>query len=192
VVDVVVFHVCACCDEVQSKGTTARTIRLSSPQPPTPDSTPAAASSALALDVASAMMRVGRRGLHLNTSAVQVSEVTTGTDPWCSNQSARQSVLEDALHKSEARVTPSACHMIESNACTGGQQSLRLKIRHIMAESGAAAAGAPSVAELDRVCGIKGRLATLCTHEAELEVELSELDVQHAIKLNCVSSRRRG
>ena len=43
-------------------------------------------------------------------------------------------------------------------------------------------AAAPSH-ELERVDGFKERLATLCTHEAELEVELSELDVQHAIKL---------
>jgi hypothetical protein len=54
-------------------------------------------------------------------------------------------------------------------------------------ESGAAAAAvaaaAPPSSELERVDSIKGRLATLCTHEAELEVELSELDVQHATKL---------
>jgi hypothetical protein len=53
-------------------------------------------------------------------------------------------------------------------------------------ESGAAAADVAAAAlnhELERVDGVKGRLATLCTHEAELGVELSELDVQHAIKL---------
>jgi hypothetical protein len=109
-------HVCACCDEKQSNGTTAHTIRPSSPQPPTPDSTPAAASSALAIDVASAMMRVGRRCLHLNTSSVQVSEVTTealttGSAPKLvfqarTNQSDSQFVLwiEDAL---QGRVTVS-------------------------------------------------------------------------------------
>jgi len=33
------------------------------------------------------------------------------------------------------------------------------------------------------VDGIKGRLTTLCTHEAELGVELCELEAQHAMKM---------
>jgi hypothetical protein len=44
--------------------------------------------------------------------------------------------------------------------------------------------------EFERVDGFKGRLATLCTHEAELDVELSELDVQHAIKLRELEAAR--
>jgi hypothetical protein len=95
-------------------------------------------------------------------------------------------VTDDALHKREA----SQGRALHAQFMVVGQQSLRLKIRHTMAESGAVAAGAPSVAVLDRVCGVKGRLATLCTHEAELDVELSELDVQHAIKLRELEAAR--
>jgi WD40 repeat protein len=53
----------------------------------------------------------------------------------------------------------------------------------------AAAAAAPA-SKLERVDGVKGRLATLCTHEVELGVELSELDVQHAIKLRELEAAR--
>jgi WD40 repeat protein len=61
-----------------------------------------------------------------------------------------------------------------------------------MIEGGAAAtaAAAAPTPELVRVDRIKGRLATLCTHEAELDVELSELDVQHAIKLRELEAAR--
>jgi hypothetical protein len=56
-------------------------------------------------------------------------------------------------------------------------------------ERDAAAASAPA-SELEHVDGMKGRLATLCAHEAELGVELSELDVQHAIKLGELEAAR--
>jgi hypothetical protein len=49
--------------------------------------------------------------------------------------------------------------------------------------SAAADAAATPSSEFERVDIVKGRLATLCTHEVELGVELSELDVQHATKL---------
>jgi len=44
-----------------------------------------------------------------------------------------------------------------------------------MAEGAAAAAAAEHVPMVERVEEIKGRLATLSSHEAELDVELSEL-----------------
>jgi WD40 repeat protein len=60
----------------------------------------------------------------------------------------------------------------------------------VVAENSDATAAAAHISPAVRVEGIKGRLATLCTHEVELGVELSELDVQHAIKLGELEAAR--
>jgi hypothetical protein len=79
----------------------------------------------------------------------------------------------------------------EAAICLEGMPRQSVRRGGVRADVAAAAAPAAAPAsELERVDGVKGRLATLCTHEVELGVELSELDVQHAI--SWVSSRRRG
>jgi hypothetical protein len=48
----------------------------------------------------------------------------------------------------------------------------------------------PSTIPVPSEWRLKARLATHCTHEAELDVELSELDVEHAIKLRELEAAR--